>query len=335
LILSPTSMSETRSMARYVVRRLLQGIPTIFVIIILNFLLIHLAPGDPTYLLLGAEVQDQALIDRIRATYGLDKPLYEQLGIYVAQVLQGNLGESYWYRAPVSKLILDRLPATLLLMGSALLFAVVFGIVFGVTSSRRPYSLVDSVLSTFSVVGYSIPLFWLGQVLIIVFSLWLGLLPFGGFTSVPTEQIMTGEGILDVLRHLVLPAFALGTAQLALIYRLTRANMLETLGQDYIIAARAKGLDENAVVYGHALRNCLLPIVTVIGMNTGFMFAGAVLTETVFTWPGLGRLMFDSLLRRDYPVVMGDFIFMSVMIIIIILITDTTYAYLDPRVRYR
>lgn len=328
-------MSESRTMKGYVIRRLLQTVPTVIVIILLNFVLIHMASGDVTYMLLGSEVGDPETIQHLRQTFGLDRPLHEQLLIYLAQVLQGNFGVSYWFREPVLNLILERLPATILLMSSALSFAVILGIVLGVRSSRKPYSPMDSAITVSSLIGYSLPVFWLGELLMVIFALWFGLLPSGGLHSVPTGQIMTTEGILDMLRHLILPTVVLGTSQLALIYRLTRANMLEILGQDYIIAAKAKGLDENAIVYGHALRNCMLPVVTVIGINAGFMFGGAVLTETVFSWPGLGRLMYDSLLRRDYPVIMGVFIFISIMVIIFILITDIAYAYLDPRVRYK
>lgn len=328
------SRSKRKTMRGYVVLRLLQAIPAIFAIIVLAFILVHATPGDPTYLLVG-ETSDPKLIEQIRKNFGLDRPLHEQLFLYIVQVLQGNLGNSYWFGAPVLTVILERVPATLLLMSVSLIFAVGLGIPLGVRSSKKPYSLTDNIVTVASLVGYSVPLFWLGQIFIIIFALWLGLFPFGGLTSVPTDQMTTPSGILDILRHLILPALGLGSSQLALIFRLTRANMLEVLDQDYMLTARAKGLKENEIIYGHALRNALLPIVTVIGLNIAFMFAGAILTETVFTWPGLGRLMFDSLTRRDYPMIMGLFIFISVVVIVVTVITDLAYAYLDPRVRYR
>jgi len=223
-------------------------------------------------------------------------------------------------------------PATLLLMGVAILYATIFGALFGVISSRRQYSATDNFFTLVSLIGYSMPVFWLGQILLILFGLQFPILPAQGLESL--RESYTGFArALDILHHLVLPAFTLGLGYLAVDVRFTRASMIEVMSQDYIRTARAKGLSERAVFYKHALRNALIPLVTITGLNFGFLLAGAVLTETVFAWPGLGRLMYDSIYSRDYPVLMGMFVVISLMVIVVNLITDIVYSVLDPRIR--
>lgn len=311
---------------------MLQAIPMFFMVITINFIIIHAAPGDPVIALAG-EKADIEYLEMLTVRYGLDKPVHEQLLIYISIVLQGDLGFSYYYEQPVLNLILERMPATLLLMLTAMVFATLLGIGLGVIASKKPYSIKDSIISFVYLIGYSVPTFWLGIILILVFGLRLNLFPIYGMTS-PRETYTGIHYVLDVAYHLVLPAFTCSMVYVALYTRLTRGCMLEVLTEDFITTARAKGLDENKVVYRHALKNALLPVITVVGMNTGFLFAGAVLTETVFAWPGLGRLLYQSLYARDYPMLMGILVVISASVIIANLITDIIYSYLDPRIRY-
>ena len=325
---------ETASLTQYILRRLLQAVPLIFGIVIVNFCLIHLAPGDPIISLVGEFQVSVEYIENVKRQYGLDKPVFVQLFIYILNVLKGDFGYSFSFKQPVIDVIMDRVPATLLLMGVTILFSSLFGVIFGVISSRKQYSKTDNFITLISLIGYSLPVFWLGQILLIAFSLKFPVFPAQGMLSL--RESYTGIAYwADVFHHLVLPAFALGLSYLAINIRFTRASMIEVMGQDYVRTARAKGLSERRVIYKHALRNALLPFVTLTGLNFGFLLAGAVLTETVFAWPGLGRLMYDSIYTRDYPVLMGMFIFISVMVIIINLMTDIFYSVLDPRIRIR
>ncbi len=318
------------SLVRYVLRRVIQSVPLVFFVIILAFLLIHMAPGDPIVYFTGSVGSSPEYEAMLRERFGLNKPIIEQLSIYMVRVLRGDFGYSLIFGAPVFSLILESTPASILLMASSLLFATVGGIVLGVTSARKPYSLIDNLSSLVSMVGFSLPSFWLAQMLMLVFAVYLHILPCGGFVN-----LKAGTGnFLDILVHLILPTVSLGMAQLAIFTRLTRANMLEELWKDYIVAARSKGLKESTVVYRHALRNALYPIISVISINIRWLIAGSVVIETVYSWPGIGRLLFDSIVKRDYPVVMGLFIFISITVIIANLVADVLHAFIDPRVRY-
>lgn len=319
-------------MKTYILRRLIQLIPTLFGVMIINFFLIHVAPGDPISRFLGGQEASAEYIQNLRVMFGLDKSLPVQLMIYIKEILCGNLGYSFISQQPVMKLILERVPATLLLIFTALTFATLIGVVLGVISSKQPYSLIDNANTFIALIGYSLPVFWLGQILLIVFSLELRLFPAQGMFSLREPAVGLYQWV-DISHHLVLPALTLSFHYIAVNSRFTRASMLEVLDQDYIAVARAKGLPERTVVYKHALRNALLPVVTLIGMNFGVAFAGAVLTETVFAWPGLGRLMLDGIYSRDYPLLMGMFIVISVMVVFANLITDILYSILDPRIR--
>jgi peptide/nickel transport system permease protein len=319
-------------MRSYVVRRILEAFPLIFGVIFLTFMIIHIAPGDPVFILAG-EGASPEYIDRVREYLGMNKSLLEQFFMYMGAVLRGDLGYSFMFRQPVLQLVLQRIPATLLLMGAAIAISSTVGVILGVFSSKRPYSLQDSLTTSISLFGYSLPVFWLAQILLLIFAITLGWFPTHGMFSA-REELTEIENVLDVVHHLTLPALALAMSNLALITRLTRASMLEVLRQDFITSAWAKGLDEKSVLYRHAFRNALLPVVTMLGLNVGMMLTGAVLTETVFGWPGLGRLMYEAINTRDYPVLMGNFIIVSVSVVSVNLVTDLVYALLDPRIRH-
>lgn len=311
-----------------------QAVPLLLGVITINFLIIHLAPGDPVQVLIGDMPAPPEYVAALRNQFGLDQPLPVQLAVYFKEVLQGNLGYSFFYRQSVTTVIAERLPATLYLMVSAYVLSAAVGIACGVVSSRKPYSVQDNAISVLSLLLYSVPVFWLGQMLLLAFSIKLNLFPTSGISSV-REGYTGWQYALDVCYHLVLPVIALASRSIALISRLTRSSMLEVMSEDYIITARAKGLSERRVLLGHGLRNALLPVVTVLGLDFGFMLAGSVLVETVFGWPGIGRLMFDSIFARDYPVLMGILLMVSVMVIVSNLLTDIVYMLLDPRVRHR
>ena len=320
-------------MAGYIARRFAQAVPVILAVVILNFLIVHMAPGDPVTILVGEYGSTPEFRERVRHEYGLDQPVHTQLSVYLQRVLRGDLGYSLYFNQPVIRLILERLPATLLLMASQLAFALVAGVALGVAAARHRYSIVDNASTVIALVGYSTPVFWSGLLLILLFSSTLGLLPSGGMVS-PRERITGVAAVWDILRHLILPACTLGLVNLALYVRLTRASMLEVLSQDYVRTAWAKGLAERRVLRHHALRNALLPVVTITGIDLGRMIGGAVLTETVFTWPGVGTLTYTALQTRDYPVIVGTFMLTSVAVILANLFVDVVYGILDPRIQY-
>ncbi|MBN9542053.1 MAG: ABC transporter permease [Alphaproteobacteria bacterium 65-37] len=321
-------------MTLYLLQRLLYLVPLLLGAVTIVFVLVHMAPGNPVDYIIGESGADKEMIARLTADMGLDRPLYIQLLRYLGQVATGNLGYSFVSNMPVLELILDRLPATLLLMASQLVFSISLGVGLGVLSARRPNSLLDNSITVFSLASFAVPVFWLGQLLILGFGYYLDWLPIQGMVDLRAGY--TGfDLVLDVARHMVLPVLTLTLYNLALILRLTRGSMLEVVGQEYVKVARAKGLSENTVMIKHALRNALLPVVTVVGLEFRALIAGAVLTETVFAWPGLGRLTFDAIHARDYPLLMGMFIFISVLVAVGNLVTDLLYALLDPRIRYR
>jgi peptide/nickel transport system permease protein len=310
------------------------AVPLVLGVVVVNFTLIHLAPGDPILALIGEFQAPPDVVQSVRQQFGLDRPVPVQLGLYLLSILRGDFGFSFAFKQPVLGVILERVPATLLLMSVAILYATLCGAVFGVLSSRRQYSHTDNFFTLVSLLGYSLPVFWLGQIILIIFGLHFPIFPAQGMESLRESYTGVARG-LDILHHLVLPAFTLGLGYLAVDVRFTRASMIEVMSQDYIRTARAKGLSERAVFYKHALRNALIPLVTITGLNFGFLLAGAVLTETVFAWPGLGRLMYDSIYARDYPVLMGMFVVISMMVIAVNLVTDIVYSVLDPRIRVR
>ncbi len=321
-------------LGRYILYRFAQVIPLVFGVIVVTFLIIHLAPGDPVLALVGNFPAPEEYVTRLRQDLGLDKPLPVQLLHYLRKVGEGDLGYSFAQRRPVLNIIFERMGATLLLAGTAWLLAAVFGVAMGILSSLRQYSLVDHATTIAALIGFSVPVFWLGQLLMLIFSVGLGWLPPQGMQSIREEY--TGlRYYLDIGAHLTLPALALSTRFLAINARLTRSSMLDALGREFITTARAKGLPELRVILHHGLRNALLPVVTVMGLNLGFLFAGSALVETVFGWPGVGRLLFDSISTRDYPILLGIFVVVALAVIIANLLTDLAYAVLDPRIRYK
>jgi len=321
------------ALLRFVLRRLAYAVGLVLAVVVLNFLLIHLAPGDPIDTIAGSMGgMTPALRAQLTHAYGLDKPLPVQLWVYLRRVLHGNLGYSYYFNLPVAKLILERVPATLLLVTTAIVFAFVLGTFLGVLASRKPNGPLSQGITILSVVGYAAPVFWTGIMLIILFAWVIPLFPVSGMTG----QFGTATGfaaVLDVAHHLVLPALTLGIIYLAFYSRLTRASMLDVLSADYIRTARAKGVSERAVYYRHALRNAILPVVTVLGLQFGNVLAGAILVETVFNWPGLGRLAFDSVLRRDYPTILGLLLLTSTLVVVMNQVTDFCYRLIDPRIK--
>ena len=318
---------------RYLISRLFQGAALVLAVVVLNFALVHAAPGDPVETIAGASGgMSEELQAELRSRYGLDKPLPVQLGIYLRQVLSGDLGYSYFFNFPVSDMIAERVPATLLLVVTSVLAAFLIGTTLGVLSARRPNGWLSQSINVLSLVGFAAPVFWMGLLLIIFLASWVPIFPVSGMRGIES----TGKGwgdVLDVIHHLVLPSLTLGLVYLAQYSRLSRAAMLDVLGADYIRTARAKGLSEGVVLYKHALRNAVLPVVTVLGLQFGNVMAGAIVVETVFNWPGLGRLAFESVLRRDYPTLLGVLFFSSLVVVVMNQVTDLCYRLIDPRIK--
>ncbi len=319
----------------FVVRRLLQLVPVVLAIAAMNFLLVKMAPGDAADILAGQ--MGHATLEftqQLRREFGLDLPLIEQFLIYMGRLLTLDLGVSFLQQQPVLDLILDRLPATLVLMVTAISLAGVLGVGLGVAAARRQGSWIDNLVSVSALIIYATPAFWLGLMLIVLFSIKLDLLPSGGMMQIGAGK--TGlVYALDVARHLILPAATLGLFYVAIYTRLMRAAMLEVYGLDFITAARAKGLSEGVIAWTHALRNALLPVVTLAGVQIGHLLGGSVLVETVFGWPGLGRLVFDALLQRDLNLLLGILFVSSVVVVIANLIVDLLYGLLDPRIVHK
>lgn len=307
-------------------------IAVLLAIVLLNFFLIRMAPGDPAAVMAGqAGAADEIYMTQLREQFGLDRPVYEQAFKYVANIAQGDLGFSYRQNSSVTTLIFDRLGATLLLTVSAFIFALIAGVVLGTIAAMRVGKPLDFIISVVALVFYATPLFWIGLMSILLFSVYLGWLPAVGMQTIGASY--TGWAhIVDVARHLVLPATTLGLFYMAVYARMTRASMLEVRDMDFVRTARAKGLKSGPIVRRHILRNAILPIITLAGIQAGQLVGGAILTETVFGWPGIGRLAFDALLQRDYPVLLGVFLITSVMVIFFNIITDLIYRVVDPRI---
>jgi len=312
----------------YLARRLLLLVPVLVGVSVVVFLVLHLSPGDPAEIMLGSQATQEDLA-RLRRELGLTEPLHVQYVHWVAHVARGDLGRSIWMKRPVLDEVLNRYKATLVLTASGLLLSTVGGIILGVASAVRPHSFLDRMSAVTSLFGASMPVFWLGIVLMVVFSLWLGWLPASGMWAP-----YGGGDLRDLLVHLALPAVTLAAASVTIIARLTRSTMLEILSQDYIRTARAKGLVEQRVVFRHGLKNALVPIVTVVGVQAGYLLGGAVLTETVFAWPGVGLLMVQGILARDFPLVQGCVLVIALTFVLINLAVDLLYAWLDPRIQY-
>lgn len=318
---------------RYLVWRLLQAVPVILGVTILCFLMLQLAPGDLAEVLAGESGgASPGYIEELRARYGLDQPVLVQLGIYVKNVLMFDLGFSYRHSASVTSLLLERLVPTLLLMGSTLLLSVGVGVLAGLFAAIWVRTWRDHVISLTAIVAYATPLFWMGLMLILVFSIWLDWFPTSGMENV----VMFYEGwdwVVDVAHHLVLPAITLSLFYMALYARLMRATMLEQRGLDYVTTARAKGLTEQQITFRHVLRNALLPVITVAGVQVGGLLGGSVVVESVFAWPGLGQLAFEALFSRDFNLLLGIFFICACLVVAVNIVVDIVYVLLDPRIK--
>ncbi|MCC7271992.1 MAG: ABC transporter permease [Alphaproteobacteria bacterium] len=319
-------------LARVVLRRLLQAVPIVLGVLVVNFLILRLAPGDIADVLAGESgVATPGYVAELRTRFGLDRPVWVQLFAYVSNAALLDLGWSFRHARPVAELIAARLVPTLILMAASTTLAVGLGIVLGVLAARRVNRPIDAVISTLALLCYATPLFWIGLMMIVLFAVQLGWLPSGGFETLGTGATGLGR-ILDIARHALMPAVALALFYLALYTRLTRASMLETLTQDYVRTARAKGLPERLVVFKHALANAVLPTVTMTGVQINSLLGGAVLVETVFAWPGIGRLAYEAVFTRDHNLLLGILFLSSVLVILVNLLVDLLYAVLDPRI---
>lgn len=308
-------------MLRYLARRALALVPILFGITVVTFVILRVIPGDPIQALIderGVGI-DQATLESIREQFGLDKPLPVQYGKFVVDAVKGDLGRSFATRQPVSTELLGRLPATARLAGAAMACAAVAGMLLGMIAAARRTTWLDSASMVVALSGLSIPVFWLALILMYVLSVRLGVLPASGYGN---------------WRNIIMPAIALAAAPAAVIARITRSAMLEVIGSDYVTTARAKGLPERTVIWRHALRNALVPVITILGLQIGGLLSGAVITETIFNWPGVGRLLIDSILRRDFPVVQGGVILVAGIFAVVNVATDLLYAAVDPRIRY-
>ncbi|MFA5664266.1 ABC transporter permease [Castellaniella sp.] len=320
----------------FLTSRIIKALIVVLGVVIINFFLIRLAPGDPAAVLAGQSgASDPAYVEQLREEFGLDKPVLVQLGVYLSGVVQLDLGYSYRNNMPVLTLIAQRIPATLLLMFCAFLFSLVLGVLLGVVAANARYSRrrrwLDNIVMAVSLLLYATPLFWLALMAILLFSVVLGWLP--GFGMETVGAGFTGWAyIQDIALHLVLPTVTLGCFFMAMYVMLTRASMLEVINMDFVKTARAKGVAPNTIIRRHVLRNALLPVITFAGIQLGQMAGGAVLTETVFAWPGIGRLMFDALLQRDYQLLLGVFLVTSFMVVVFNLLTDVVYRFVDPRI---
>ena len=333
-------------MRRYAIRRSLTIVPVLLGVSVLVFSFIHLIPGDPALTMLGERATPEKVAE-VRARLGLDRPIWQQYVLYIGKALQGDLGVSIVRGDPVASDLLRRFPATVELAVAAIVVAIACGIPIGVASAVWRNSLLDSLARLGALTGVSMPIFWLGLVLAWFFGVQLRILPTGfrlasGTSFVPwtnfviLDSLLQGDwaSLADALRHLILPGLALATIPLAVIARMTRASMLEVLSREYIRTAEAKGLSRRAVILRHALRNALLPVLTVIGLQVGRLLAGAILTETIFSWPGIGLWVYESIESRDYAIVQGVSLFIAVIVVGVNLVTDVLYAAVDPRIKY-
>ena len=313
-------------MAQYILRRLLLMIPVAFLVTVIVFVLVRMSPGDPVLVFAGEE-RDPAALDALRHQYGLDQPLPVQYVVWLEHALQGDLGRSLRTRQPVVEAITERLPKTIELGLAALFLSVTVGLVVGSVAALRRNSPIDLVATGFTIAGVSLPNFYLGLILILLFALAIRVFPPGGYSDF-------AENPAENLKRLVLPAITLATASTAVNLRQVRSSLLDVLAQEYLRTARAKGLRERAVIYAHAMKNALIPVVTIFGLQVGALIEGAIITETIFFWPGVGRLAVDSITGRDYPVVQAIVLMSALSFMVSTLVVDILYAWLDPRISY-
>ena len=320
-------------MKQALIQRVILGVILIIAVMVLNFFLLQAAPGDVVDAMLAeAGGGDPELAARLRKQYGLDQPLYIQLIKYLGQVCRGDLGYSFYYDQSVAALLIGHLPTTLMLTLSALVLAVIIGTLFGVYAALKPNGIFSNFVTVLSLFGYATPVFWLGMIILLVFALYLPLFPAFGIRSWPQPE-NTFDRILDMIHHLVLPTFTLAILYLASYSRISSASMLDVLGSDYIRTARTKGLSEFRVIFKHALKNAAMPVVTLAGLQLAQVFSGAVLVETVFSLPGVGPLLYESIVRRDFPVILGVLFGAATTTIVANIITDIIYSWMDPRIK--
>lgn len=358
----PLCPEREAPLTRYIIRRLLSLIPTLLGVTIVVFLLLRLIPGDPAVAMLGEHAAKEN-VERIREQLGLNRPLFldvealrhgdikgffdSQYFRYLGRLARGDLGDSIHRRIPIAGELKQRFPATVELALCAMLLAIIVGVPVGILAAARRNSLWDTVSMIGALAGVSIPIFWLGLMLIMLFAVILGWLAVGGRLNHDIElktvtnlyiidSIVTGNGeaLVDTLKHLAMPVIALATIPMAIIARMTRSSLLDVLQEDYIRTAHSKGLRERVVLFRHALKNAFLPVITIIGLQTGSLLAGAILTETIFAWPGIGKWIYDAILGRDYPVVQSGTLLVALIFVLVNLLVDLSYAYLDPRIRY-
>jgi peptide/nickel transport system permease protein len=331
-------------MIAYIIRRILILIPTLLGVSVIVFMMLHMTPGDPAELLLGERATEQALAD-LREHLGLNEPLYVQYGMFLKRLMKGDLGETIWTRQKVWIEVKQRFPATIELSLVALCISCVLGTIFGIISATKQYSLFDYLSMLGALAGVSMPIFWLGLVFMLIFSVNLGWLPLSGRLSIHIDlEVITNFYILDsiltknwaalkdALWHIIMPAVTLSTIPTAIVARMTRSAMLDVLRQDYIKTAKAKGLSNFKVIFKHALRNALIPVVTTIGLQFGVLLGGAILTESIFAWPGVGKWMYDAVMQRDYMVIQGGVLFIATLFVVINLCVDVLYAVINPRI---
>ena len=315
-------------MTRYVMGRLLQAIPLLFIISLIAFAILHLAPGDPAALLYGTDISTEQLA-QIRASWGLDEPIAVQYVKWLGNLMRGDLGRSFVDGRPALAVITERIPATLQLTLCGLLIALVLGLGVGIIAALRPHSTIGYISTFFSTLFYSLPNFWLALLLILVLSVWFRLLPSAGI-----ESLRGPTGTLDRLSHLAMPAFVISLREMGRLIRFTRASLLDVLGQDYIRTALAKGMTTRQMIIRHALRNALIPVVTLLGLSVPQILSGSIVVETVFAWPGMGRLLVESAFQRNYTVLMGEIVMVGLLVMVGNLLADISYAVIDPRIRY-
>jgi peptide/nickel transport system permease protein len=331
-------------MLAYILRRILILIPTLLGVSIIVFLMLHMTPGDPAELLLGERATEETLV-QLREHLGLNEPLYVQYGMFLKRLMKGDLGETIWTRQKVWIEVKQRFPATIELTLVAMGIACFFGIIFGIISASKQYSIFDYVSMLGALAGVSMPIFWLGLIFMLIFSLNLGWLPISGRLGIDIDlEIITNFYILDAVLtrnwaafkdaiwHIIMPAVTLSTIPMAIVARMTRSAMLDVLRQDYIKTAKAKGLSNFMVTFKHALRNALIPVVTTVGLQFGVALGGAILTESIFAWPGVGKWMYDAVMQRDYMVIQGGTLFIAAVFIVINLCVDVLYAIINPRI---
>ncbi|MCR6692274.1 MAG: ABC transporter permease [archaeon YNP-LCB-003-016] len=323
-------MSEFKG---YIVRRTVYAIITLFLTITINFFIFRVMPGDPVSIMVSERILKPSVVEEVRAMFGLNLPLWQQYILYIRNLLIGYFGYSFHWKEPVINVIMERMPNTILLMGVSTILSVIIGIVLGVLAAWKRGTKVDVTILTSSLMFYSLPVFWIGMMLLMLFGYYLGIFPIAGTMSRPPPEGFF-ERILDLLHHMTLPTITLTLISYGEYTLLMRGTLLDVLTQDYIVTARAKGLSERRVLVKHAMRNALLPTVTAVAISLGFIVSGATLTETVFSWNGVGRLIYDAMMMRDYPVLQGAFLIISISVILANYVADIVYGILDPRIRY-